>query len=236
MNEPTILLFDIDGTLITAGGVGKRAMMDCLADHPAAVAVLEQLFFGGMTDRAILRTGLRAAVAEAVLDAAIDAALERYLVILRDHLQALRPCAIQPGVEALLVALRDAQATAMGLGTGNVEDGARLKLESVDLWRHFSFGGFGCDHERRDRLLHTGAQRGAALLGRDLADCRVRVIGDTPADVAAAKAIGAACIAVATGPFDRASLEACGPDWTVESLEDPRLPGLLGGAAGTKNG
>jgi phosphoglycolate phosphatase-like HAD superfamily hydrolase len=113
-----------------------------------------------------------------------------------------------------------AAGAAVGLGTGNLRDGARLKLSRVGIFERFAFGGFGSDHEDRAALLRVGAERGAGLLGAPMAECRVVVIGDTPKDVAAAQAIGAECIAVATGSFTVAALAACGPTYVFGDLRD----------------
>jgi phosphoglycolate phosphatase-like HAD superfamily hydrolase len=116
----------------------------------------------------------------------------------------------------------------VGLGTGNIERGARIKLERVDLNPRFGFGGFGCDAEDRGELLRIGAERGAARLGVARAACRVVVIGDTPLDIAGARAIGAEAFAVATGAADPATLSAAQPDHLFESLAAPgAIPALL---------
>jgi phosphoglycolate phosphatase-like HAD superfamily hydrolase len=99
---------------------------------------------------------------------------------------------------------------AIGLGTGNVERGARIKLGRVGASDRFRFGGFGCDAEDRAELIGVGADRGAAMLGAPRSACRVVVIGDTPRDVAAAQANDAECIAVATGHYDVESLTDAG--------------------------
>src|SRR5690606_28750588 len=92
---------------------------------------------------------------------------------------------------------------------------------------HFAFGGFGCDHEERARLLDAGARRGAARLGVAREACRVVIVGDTPKDVAAAHAIGAECVAVATGSHGRAQLERAGALTVLEDLHAPEALTLL---------
>src|SRR5690606_2293953 len=110
---------------------------------------------------------------------------------------------------------------ALGLGTGNVEKGARLKLARVGLHERFRFGGFGSDHEDRPTLILRGAERGAALLGAPLSACRVVIIGDTPKDVHAAQAIGAECVGVGTGGFATHELSAAGATWAFDDLSQP---------------
>jgi phosphoglycolate phosphatase-like HAD superfamily hydrolase len=130
---------------------------------------------------------------------------------------------VHSGVEAVLDASAAVPNVAIGLGTGNVRAGARAKLERLGLHHRFAFGGFGCDHEVRARLLGIGAERGAAHLGRPLDACRVVVIGDTPRDVAAARAIAAEVVAVATSAFTVDALRAAGataafPDLAAEGV------------------
>jgi phosphoglycolate phosphatase-like HAD superfamily hydrolase len=124
---------------------------------------------------------------------------------------------VLPGVLELLDALEGSRGVALGLGTGNIEAGARIKLTPARLSERFAFGGFGCDAEDRAELLEAGARRGAAALGAARARCRVVIIGDTPLDVAAAHAIGAECLAVATGNFDVDALQ--GAERVVERLD-----------------
>ncbi len=197
---PAVLLFDIDGTLIDTGGAGRRSMERAFADHTGRGDACAALSFAGMTDRAIARAGLLAAGRQAT-DDEMDRVLARYVEHLAREVLASRGYRVHEGVLEALATAESRPACAVGLGTGNLERGARLKLARGGIHERFAFGGFGCDHEDRAELLRVGARRGAARLGVPLAACRVVVIGDTPKDVAAARAIGAECIAVCTGGF-----------------------------------
>jgi phosphoglycolate phosphatase-like HAD superfamily hydrolase len=118
---------------------------------------------------------------------------------------------------------------AQGLGTGNVIEGARLKLEHVGLFEHFGFGGFGSDHELRVELIRVGAERGAQQLGRKREECRVVVIGDTPKDIDAARGIGAESLGVGTGSFSVTQLREHGATHAFDDLSTPgALAALLG--------
>ena len=124
---------------------------------------------------------------------------------------------------------RQTRGTAVGLGTGNVRAGARIKLERVSLYDQFAFGGFGCDHEDRAELLRVGAERGAAALGVERGECRVVVIGDTVRDVDAALRIGAECIGVGTGAGTPETLSGRGATAVFATLAVPgALEALLG--------
>lgn len=224
----TILLFDIDGTLIDGRGAGRRAMEAAMAAVCGHDGGLPGLRFAGMTDRAIARAGLRAA-SRPDDDDDLQAVLDQYLARLPAELSATPPTT-HPGVDALLGVLEGRAQLAVGLGTGNLEPGARLKLSPGRLWPRFAFGGYGSDAEDRAELLAAGIRRGAARLGEDPSACRVVVIGDTPKDVAAARAVGAQCLAVATSFFSVAELLAQGATWAVEDLRTTIVVDALCGA------
>lgn len=215
----TVLLFDIDGTLVSTGGAGRRAMVGAFAALHGKDDVFEGTSFAGMTDRAIARHGLCGLVRD-ITEAEIDRALETYLRLLEVELANAHRYRVLPGVVGLLESLRSMPDVAVGLGTGNVRRGAYAKLARGGLDASFAFGGFGCDAEDRVELLRAGAQRGAEVLGATLESCRMVVIGDTPKDVAAARGIGARCIAVATGGYSAAELTRCGADRAFSTLED----------------
>jgi len=215
----TVVLFDIDGTLIDAGGAGRRAMEAGFEAVTRGVDGLRSIRFDGMTDRSIVREGLRA-VGQTHDTATVQQVIDAYLERLPCELQE-GPPRILPGVVATLDAVAELGSVAVGLGTGNVETGARTKLRAAALDDRFAFGGFGSDHELRAELLRVGVKRGAARLGRPVEDCQVLVVGDTPRDVAAARAIGASCLAVASSHYDAEALQDADPALVVADLLDP---------------
>lgn len=226
VSRPTVLLFDIDGTLILTGGAGRRAMERAFADVTGRRDACAHMSFGGMTDRAIAREGLVAVDREPTPEA-IDAVLDAYIARLEREVVASPKYEIMPGVVETLAWLAPIPRIAIGLGTGNIKRGAYTKLTRGALHDAFAFGGFGCDHENRAELLRVGAMRGAAQLGLTMDACRVVVIGDTPKDVAAALAIGAECIGVGTGGVDPAELARLGAHHAFATLEDPRSRAAL---------
>lgn len=223
--RPSVLLFDIDGTLITTGGLGRRALEQAFAERYGSSESLA-FSFGGMTDRAIVRAGLRGLGVD-TSDTEVDAAIAHYLVALEQHTRAATTVRVHAGVETVLAAVLKLPRCAVGLGTGNVRRGAELKLTPVRLFEQFAFGGFGCDHVDRAELLRIGAQRGARRLDEPLASCRVVVIGDTPKDVHAAHAIGAECVAVSTGAATAAELREAGARHVFADLTDPSALAVL---------
>ncbi len=217
--QPTILLFDVDGTLIDSTGTGRVALEDAFEALYARRDAISSFRLDGMTDPAIVRQGLQVIGAD-VSDAAITKVLDAYLARLEHHVAniPLERYRVHPGVRATIDRAH-AAGHAVGLGTGNIVPGAKIKLSRVDLYERFDFGGFGSDAEDRPTLIRHGAERGAERLGLPLSRCRVVVIGDTPKDIAAAHAIGAQCLAVATGHFSVAELAQHGCMRAVEHLE-----------------
>lgn len=228
--RPTVYLFDIDGTLLEGGGSGRRAMEAGFADVVGEDGGLATLNFAGMTDPAIVRAALRASGSDPSRDDELIAAvIDRYLARLPEEIGRSDRFHLHVGVPRVLGALGDRKHSAIGLGTGNVEPGARLKLGPLGIVDAFAFGGYASDHEDRPTLVGIGAARGVAALGCARADARVIVIGDTPKDVHAALAIGAECLAVATGWFTVDDLRTAGATLAVADLEDPAALAWLSG-------
>jgi phosphoglycolate phosphatase-like HAD superfamily hydrolase len=225
--RPTVVLFDIDGTLVTTPGCGRRALERAFAARYGTGTVLRDVRLDGMTDRGIARAGL-AALGEpaegAAAERAIDALLATYVPLLDDDIRASGDLRLHRGVHELLDALGTLTGVAVGLGTGNIRPGARAKLGAVGVYERFAFGGFGCDDEDRAALLRIGAGRGARALGVALAACRIVVVGDTPRDVTAAQAIGAVAVGVASARFAAAELRASG---AAAAFDDLAADGVL---------
>ena len=229
--KPTVLLFDVDGTLVTTCGAGRRAIERAFEVRHGSKEVLA-FSFGGMTDKAIVRGGLLALglsfADEAALQVEMEATLGFYLTVLAEEV-ARTQIRIHDGMVHAMDMADARPNVALGLGTGNIRKGAEIKLGCVGIYHRFAFGGFGDDSIDRPTLLMAGARRGADKLGTPIEDCRVVVIGDTPKDIAGAKAIGAESIAVATGMHDVAELKQCDPTVVLANLADPRAPEALFG-------
>lgn len=215
------VLFDVDGTLIKAGGAGREALARGVArvlgapiDEVRAIAL--SVDFRGRTDELLIEELVRRAggVPTAGLDARV---VEAYLEALDVTLAEVQ-VELLAGVAGLLGSLALRDDLAVGLLTGNVRDGARRKLARVGLgWLAEQEGGFAEDGRERDALAAAAMGR---LVARGVDPARVAVVGDTAHDVAAARAVGARAVAVASGWTEIGELAACGPDLLLPSLED----------------
>jgi phosphoglycolate phosphatase len=229
--RPHVFLFDIDGTLVHASGAGRRAFERALADHCGPLnGDISSLRLDGMTDRLICREAL-ALLGRPFDDPFCDLILGRYVEHLAEEIHT-PGYAVLPGVVPLLEALAVRDGVVLGLCTGNVVDGARIKLAHGDLDRFFDWGasavcGFASDGEARERVVAAALRRASARLGRALDPREALVIGDTPKDVAAAHHVGIPVLAVATGRYDVDALAATGAEHVVPTLEHPDAQRLL---------
>jgi len=212
-----IVLFDIDGTLVW-GGPAKHAFVDAMVETYGTAGSFELVSFAGKTDPQIARELLvGAGLTPGEIEEGFGRLWERYLTNLEARLPD-DPVEVLPGVGALLAALGEHDDIGVGLLTGNIEGGARLKLGSGGLVEHFTFGSYGSDHEERDELPAIAVRRARDLWGELVSADRAVIVGDTPRDVACGRAGGTRTVAVATGSSGVRELEAVGPDHVLEDL------------------
>lgn len=217
----TLLLFDIDGTLVVMGGAGQRAMNRAFADVFGRRDVFARIELAGRTDTSILADAF-AAQQMTYDESHVRAFRARYLVCLQEEVpKPASPKRVLPGIVELLDALAPQQHIFLGLLTGNYADAAQIKLAHFDLWRFFRCGAFGEDHHDRNHLVPVALERARACgLGTHVQGSQVVVIGDTPRDVACAHAHGARCVAAATGGSDRDTLAGAGADSVFDDFSD----------------
>ena len=217
-----IALFDIDGTLLWTKGAGRRAMERALNANIGTTGPAGHRY-DGKTDRQIVRESMSlSGFSDADVDSKMDAVLASYLDELVVELdRADHGVEVLPGVLELLDALEPRDDVVLGLLTGNVVAGAERKLRVAGLdFARFPVGAFGCDGEHRHDLPAIARDRAAAHTGKALPGSSCVIIGDTPSDVACGRGIGARAIAVATGHYDVASLQACNPHAVFRDLSD----------------
>ena len=216
----TLLLFDIDGTLVLTGGAGSRAMTTAFAELFAVHDAFRDIPMPGRTDSWILSDAfaLHGLPAEPQHRGRFR---DLYLTHLATELEKPHPRKmVMPGVRPLLDALAARDDAYLALLTGNFEAAARAKLEYFDLWRYFACGAFGDDAPDRNGLLPKAIARVTACGGPPVPARHAIVIGDTPLDVACAAASGARSIAVATGSYNVEQLRDAGADVVFGDLAD----------------
>ncbi len=216
----TLLLFDLDGTLLLTGGAGSRSFERAYHTHFGVTLRSERLKMDGMTDPAIARHFLRL-YGLPPDDRSVDLILSGYLAGLADEVAASTRYRVLPDVMESLEELAARGDVLLGLATGNIEKGARIKLERAGLNRFFPFGGFGSDAEDRVEVVKTAIARGRAHAGEEIPPSGIVVIGDTPKAVAAGKAAGVKTLAVATGSYGLEALTECSPDLVLPTLARP---------------
>jgi phosphoglycolate phosphatase-like HAD superfamily hydrolase len=218
----TLVLFDIDGTLLSSDAAGRRAIRAAFEPEYDRLDFFDQVRFDGKTDPQIVRE-LHAAAGrpERATEAATEALLARYLDHLEQELTVSRErVRLMPGVLALLDRLDATPGVCVGLLTGNIEAGARLKLAAARVgFERFRLGAYGSDSADRPALPAIAVTRATPLFGHAPAGDRVVIIGDTPADVTCGAAVGARAIAVATGSYRVEELAAAGAYATFATLD-----------------
>ena len=218
MTAHKLLLFDIDGTLLTSGGAGPRALRLGFRDRFGIDTDLSSVEIAGRTDSGIARQILAAHRLPATPEN-IAAFLDGYLHHLAQEIPRT-PGRLLPGILPLLEALQPRADIVLALLTGNLARGAELKLRHYGVWHFFEFGAFADDHHDRNQLGPFAQARARAQRGIEFPPERIFVLGDTPHDIACARAIGAQAIAVATGQFTRADLAEHAPDFLFDDLAD----------------
>ena len=230
------VLFDIDGTLLQTGGAGRIAFAETFRELFSITEIAQEVAFAGRSDRAIAYELMNVHGIPSC-DANWLAFVEAFLPRLH---QSLVDCegSILPGVIQLLDLLEELEFVSVGLLTGNIAEGARAKLSHYAIFDRFHFGGFGDDFFDRDDIAAAAFEAAASYVRQNhnhkLEPQRVVVIGDTPADVKCARAIGAIAVGVATGGASWEELSATQPDVLLHDLNDPsEIAALL---VGDQNG
>ena len=217
-----LVLFDIDGTLLKADGAGKRAVRDALVEVFGTTGPIDSYSFAGRTDPEIARTLLSAAsLPPEEIDPRLPDLWESYIARLRREMVHAQVEAL-PGIPELLRRVEEAGGeVVMGLLTGNIEEGARLKVDAARLgWERFAVGAFGSDHADRPELPAVAVRRARERTGVEYAGKEIVIVGDTPFDITCGARLGVRTIAVATGGHSTEELATHAPDHLFPDFRD----------------
>jgi phosphoglycolate phosphatase len=215
---PRILLFDIDGTLVSTGGAGAVAWRRAFEELHGIPADIGQYTDAGMTDPDVGAKTFEAVLGRRPTPLELAQVVQRRLEHLPEAIAESEKYRVLPGVPERLRQLSRA-GHLLGLITGNGDGAAFIKLSRGDLMRWFSFGAYASAGVDRAGIVRQAVARGEAMFGEDLPNTEIFVIGDTPLDVQAAHAVGCTAIGVATGHYDADALREAGADHVLETLE-----------------
>jgi phosphoglycolate phosphatase len=216
MENKRLLLFDIDGTLISTGGAGVCALKLVIEKRYGVHDDLHDVEIAGRTDSGIAASILKKYGASETNGNVADF-LDEYVGFLEQTISTTDG-QILPGMSEILNRMKARPDRVLGLLTGNVKRGAELKLQHYGLWDFFEFGAFADDHHDRNQLGEFARTRAQEKHGHDFDSAQIDVIGDTGHDVACGKAFGARTVAIATGSWSREQLAAHKPDFLFDDL------------------
>jgi len=221
-----LILFDLDGTLLTAGGIGRRSTRRALESVFGTSGNLADFYFGGRTQEAIfLDTLLDLGFGEEDFRTNRD---QLYQVFLSEFMNGItsgehkiKPL---PGGISLIKKLYGAPNVTLGIVTGNHRENAEIKLELAGFkpdW--FSLGAYGEESADRSALVPLAQNRASQLTGHKIPGNQTIVVGDTTRDIGSAKSVGAVSVALTTGTDDRKLLESASPDYILNGLRDQEV-------------
>jgi phosphoglycolate phosphatase-like HAD superfamily hydrolase len=218
-DSPRILLFDIDGTLVSTGGAGAVAWKRAFDELYGIPADIGEFTDAGMTDPDVGAKTFEAVLHRKPQPRELAQLVQRRLEHLPEAVAESEGYRVLPGVPSRLKQLsRDGHL--LGIITGNGDGAAHIKLARGDLNRWFTFGAYASAGVDRPGIVRRAVERGEAMLGEDVPNAEIFVIGDTPLDIQAAHAVDCSAIGVATGKYDRAALLDAGADHVLNTLEE----------------
>jgi phosphoglycolate phosphatase-like HAD superfamily hydrolase len=212
------ILFDIDGTLIDSGGAGVKALNRAFEEMFSVGDAFRTISMAGKTDLQILKEGMKLHHV-ASSNGVVPEFFESYITHLRKTIDATEGH-VKTGIREALIEIEKSEDFMLGLLTGNIEQGAMIKLEAFGLDRYFDIGAYGSDDADRNRLLPIVREKLRKSRALDIAYRNCIVIGDTQRDIECAKLYGAYSIGVATGPYSYGHLEEAGADAVFCDLSD----------------
>jgi len=217
--NPKLLLFDIDGTLISARGMPKKAMATVLGRRYSTFQYDQSYDFSGRTDPEIIEHLLQYDNRN-FSGALINEILQEFCIELEKEICDGHKPLINPGIEDLIERLRVTDNVCLGLVTGNVAEGARIKLEAADLHQYFPVGGFGDDSKDRNELPPIAQRRAEIHFNKIFENKDIWIIGDSIHDISCARNNDLRCLAVSTGRTSREELADENPEFLENDLSD----------------
>jgi len=214
-----LLLFDIDGTLLATNGAGSRAASRAFERMHGIKDAMDKIDAAGKTDPLIIKELYRNELKRVHTQDEAEELYRHYTIYLREEVTS-GEITVMPGVRELLNRLSNRDDIALGLATGNIQEGAYIKLTHASLEAHFCFGGYGSDSEIRERLVRRAIERALSLMNHTGGFVETYVIGDTPFDIIHGRAAGARTVAVATGRYTKMELREHEPDYLYDDLSD----------------
>jgi phosphoglycolate phosphatase len=216
---PRILLFDIDGTLVSTGGAGAVAWKWAFDELYGIPADIGKFTDAGMTDPDVGARTFEAVMHRKPTSRELAQLVQRRLEHLPEAVAESKGYRVLPGVPERLRQLSRA-GHLLGIITGNGDGAAAVKLARGDLNRWFTFGAYATAGVDRPGIVRQAVERGEAMLGEDVPNSKIYVIGDTPLDIEAAHAVDCTAIGVATGHYDVDALRAAGADHVLATLKE----------------
>jgi len=214
-----LLLFDIDGTLLQTNGAGTRAANRAFEKIYGIKNAMNQIDAAGKTDPIILKEIFMNELNRDLFHEEAKELYKLYIPFLEEE-TGKSETTVMPGIPELLENLSPRKDMVLGVATGNIEEGAWIKLRSAGLDNHFKLGGFGSDSHSREHLILKALDRAKNHTAHPVEFEKIFVIGDTPYDINHGRAAGAITVGVATGSYSRAQLEEHNPDHIFDDLNN----------------
>lgn len=220
--EPILLIWDIDGTLMSSKGIGRRAMDSTFKRLYDIESGFKNVEMSGRLDYQIIRD---AHDNHSIPSYDLSRFYEAYEIELKDEIKSDTKASVLAGIIDILE--RNNENIYHILGTGNCEIGARLKLSHVGLDHYFRVGGFGDEDKDRWQIIEKGYNLARSYYNIDFKKSNTYVIGDTPHDINCAKRMGVKSIAVATGSHSYKELEKYDSDYLLDKMDLIELDRIL---------
>ncbi|WP_428040849.1 HAD family hydrolase [Candidatus Avelusimicrobium fimicolum] len=219
-----LVLFDLDGTLVNAGGAGRTSLRKAIKELYGVEPEFDHSLISGRTDLdnfsivySLIKKGKKPTAAE------MKKMKAKYLEILPTEVHAVVRCKkydLVPGVEKFLKMLAKDKDVILGLGTGNLEEGAKIKLEPSKLASYFTVGGYGEDGQTREEMLQAAVKRAEKKFKTKLEPDQVYVIGDTHRDICAAKNCGFHSAVLTNGFGDAQKIQRAAAELETKDFND----------------